>query len=52
MLDRRQFVTHAAAGLGAAMAAGHPLLEQLANVPASWPDPKHFNSDHEAYWGA
>ena len=50
MLDRRQFLTHTAAGLGVAFAAGHPLIAQLANVPASLPDPKRFADDQEAYW--
>ena len=50
MLDRRQFLTRSAAGLGVALAAGHPLLAQLANMPATLPDPKQFSGNDEAYW--
>ena len=49
MLDRRQFLSHTAGALGVALAAGHPLLAQLANFP-SLPDPKQFANDKEAYW--
>jgi isopenicillin-N epimerase len=50
MFDRRQFLTRTAAGLGVAIAAGHPLLAQLANMPATLPDPKQFTGNDEAYW--
>ena len=50
MLDRRQFLSQSAAGLGFAIAAGHPLLAQLANMPAKLPDPAKFASDEDAYW--
>ena len=49
MLDRRQFLTHTAAGLGFALAASHPLFAQLSNMPATLPDPRNFSSD-DAYW--
>jgi selenocysteine lyase/cysteine desulfurase len=49
MIDRRQFLTHTAAGLGFALAAKHPLFAQLSNMPATLPDPKHFSGD-DAYW--
>jgi len=45
VLDRRQFLTYSASGLGFAMAASHPLLAQLSNMPATLPDPKKFSSD-------
>ena len=48
MLDRRQFLSHTAAGLGFALAANHPLVAQLANMPAKLPDPQQFTGD--AYW--
>ena len=50
MLDRRRFLTQTATGLGFALAAGHPLLAQLANMPATLPDPAKFASDQDAYW--
>ncbi len=50
MLDRRQFLTHTAAGLGFALAASHSLLAQLSNLPATLPDPKQFSGNQEAYW--
>jgi isopenicillin-N epimerase len=50
MLDRRQFLTQTATGLGFALVAGHPLLAQLANMPATLPDPAKFASDQDAYW--
>ena len=50
MLDRRHFLSHTAAGLGAALASGNPLLAQLTNLPTSLPDPKSFGDDREAYW--
>ncbi|HEY4932458.1 MAG TPA: aminotransferase class V-fold PLP-dependent enzyme [Terriglobales bacterium] len=50
MLDRRQFLTHSAAGLGASLALSHPLFGQLANVPATLPDPKQFATNDEGYW--
>ena len=50
MLDRRQFLSHTAAGLGFALAAGHPLLAQLANMPAKLPDPAQFAGNDDAYW--
>src|SRR5664279_4021165 len=50
MLDRRQFLSHTAAGLGFALAAGHPLVAQLANMPAKLPDPSQFSGNDEAYW--
>ena len=50
MLDRRQFLSHTAAGLGFALAAGHPLLAQLANMPAKLPDPAQFSGNDDAYW--
>jgi selenocysteine lyase/cysteine desulfurase len=49
VLDRRQFLTHTAAGLGYALAANHPLFAQLANLPGALPDPKQFSSN-DAYW--
>jgi len=49
VLDRRQFLTHTAAGLGCALAASHPLFAQLSNMPATLPDPRNFSSD-DAYW--
>ena len=49
MLDRRQFLTHTAAGIGFALAASHPLFAQLSNKPATLPDAKNFSSD-DAYW--
>ena len=49
MLDRRQFLTHTAAGLGYALTANHPLFAQLANMPKALPDPKQFSSA-DAYW--
>ena len=49
MLDRRQFLTHTAAGLGFALAASHPLFAQLSNMPATLPDAKSFSSD-DSYW--
>ena len=49
MLDRRQFLTHTATGLGFALAASHPLFAQLSNMPATLPDVKSFSSD-DAYW--
>ena len=48
MLDRREFLSQTAAGLGFAVAVGHPLLAQLANIPAKLPDPGQFTGD--AYW--
>ncbi len=50
MLDRRQFLSRTAAGVGVALAATHPLLAQLANMPAKLPDPAQFRNDQEAYW--
>ena len=50
MLDRRRFLSHTAAGLGFAMAAGHPLLAQLANMPEKLPDPAQFSGNDDAYW--
>src|SRR5215472_9961355 len=49
MIDRRQFLTHTAAGLGFALAASHPLFAQLSNMPATLPDAKSFSSD-DSYW--
>lgn len=49
MLDRRQFLSRTAAGVGMALAAAHPLLAQLGNMPAKVPDPAQFSNDHEAY---
>ena len=49
MLDRRQFLSQTA-GLGFALAAGHPLLAQLANLPSKLPDPAQYSSDQDAYW--
>lgn len=49
MLDRRQFLTHTAAGLGYALTANHPLFAQLANMPKALPDSKQFSSD-DTYW--
>jgi selenocysteine lyase/cysteine desulfurase len=49
VLDRRQFLTHTAAGLGFALAASHPLFAQLSNMPATLPDAKSFSSD-DSYW--
>ena len=50
MLDRRQFLSHTAGGLGFALAAGHPLMAQLANMPATLPDAAKYASDQDAYW--
>jgi len=50
VLDRRQFLTHSAAGLGFALAASHPLFAQLSSAPASLPDAKQFAGNDEAYW--
>ena len=50
MLDRRQFLSQTVAGLGFALAAGHPLLAQLANLPSKLPDPAQYSSDQDAYW--
>jgi isopenicillin-N epimerase len=50
MLGRRQFLSHTAAGLGFAIAAGHPILAELANMPARLPDPAQFNGNDDAYW--
>jgi len=50
LLDRRQFLSHTAAGLGVALAAGSPLFAQLANLPASLPDAKRFGDNNDAYW--
>jgi selenocysteine lyase/cysteine desulfurase len=36
--------------LGFAIAAGHPLIAQLANLPATLPEPSKFVSDQDAYW--
>ena len=50
MLDRRQFLFRTAAGVGVALAATHPSLAQLANMPAKLPDPAQFSNDQEAHW--
>lgn len=50
MLARRQFLTQSAAGLGFALAASHPLVAQLANMPAQLPDPAKFANNEDAYW--
>src|SRR5271157_2476239 len=50
MLDRRQFLSHTAAGLGFALAEGHPLMAQLANMPAQLPDAGKYAGDQDAYW--
>jgi len=50
VLDRRRFLSHTAAGLGAVLAARSPLFAQLANLPASLPDPKNFGNNQDAYW--
>lgn len=50
VLNRRQFLSHTAAGVGVALTAAHPLLAQLANIPVKLPDPKQFSSDADAYW--
>ena len=50
MLDRRQFLFRTAAGVGVALAATHPSLAQLANMPATLPDPAQFSNDQEAHW--
>ena len=50
MLDRRQFLSRIAAGAGVALAATHPSLAQLANMPAKLPDPAQFSNDQEAHW--
>ena len=42
MLDRRQFLSRTAAGVGVALAATHPLLAQLANMTAKLPNPAQF----------
>jgi selenocysteine lyase/cysteine desulfurase len=49
MLDRRQFLSQTA-GLGFALAAGHPLLAQLSNMPPKLPDPSQYAGDQDAYW--
>ena len=50
MLDRRQFLSHTAAGLGFALATGHPLMAQLAQLPAKLPDASEYAGDQDAYW--
>lgn len=50
MLNRRKFLSHTAAGVGVALATGHPLFAQLANLPAKLPDPAQFSNNEEAYW--
>ena len=50
MLDRRQFLSQTAAGVGFALAAGRPLVAQLANMPAKLPDPAKYAADQDAYW--
>ncbi len=48
MLDRRQFLSQTAAGMGFAVAVAHPLVAQLANMPAKLPDPAKFAADQDA----
>jgi endonuclease/exonuclease/phosphatase family metal-dependent hydrolase len=50
MLDRRQFLSRIAAGVGVALAATHPSVAQLANMPAKLPDPAQFSNDQEVHW--
>jgi isopenicillin-N epimerase len=50
LLNRRRFLSHTAAGLGAALAARSPLFAQLSNLPASLPDPKRFADNQDGYW--
>ena len=51
MLDRREFLTRGA-GLAASLAFADPLLAQLANAPATLPDPNHYANNEDAYWAA
>ena len=49
-MNRRHFLSQSIGGLGFTLAAGHPLLSQLANMPAKLPDPAQFANNEDAYW--
>jgi selenocysteine lyase/cysteine desulfurase len=49
VLDRRRFLT-GSAGVAATFAFAQPLLAQLANFPATLPDPKQYAGNDDAYW--
>lgn len=51
MINRRNFLTTAAAGLTASLALNQPLLAQLENIPAL-PDHSLLDKNEDAYWAA